>query len=401
MAGQFQVAHSAIIAGAAILAAGPYGCAESAGAETFPYFSTAIAYNLVQAQNGCTANRLSGLGVLDSGTLLRRASTLADKGKIDPLSGLKRGRVYLYAGANDRTVVKPVVEAARNFYLAAGVPAENVEFDFRSVGGHAFLTADKGAACDRSLSPYVDNCGYDQAGAILRFIYGPLAPKGTARPENFITFAQGGYAAPDATLAEEGVVYVPSACRAEAGCRVHIVFHGCEQSRALVGDAEGPRSSRRSARCRGNFLTSSYTVPARATSGLCAAPILVALFGGQHRVDALLLHHDDQEPCWLRRARVAPSGVHIVRAFVESLSWRQGNLLAAPDLLDDRSFQHVDEGVRIVPMNVLHSSRRIFDGEHQHLLSRYVSEILLHDGDHNWLGCGLRERAAEGQDGGK
>jgi hypothetical protein len=237
MAGQFQVAHSAIIAGAAILAAGPYGCAESAGAETFPYFSTAIAYNLVQAQNGCTANRLSGLGVLDSGTLLRRASTLADKGKIDPLSGLKRGRVYLYAGANDRTVVKPVVEAARNFYLAAGVPAENVEFDFRPAGGHAFLTADKGAACDRSLSPYVDNCGYDQAGAILRFIYGPLAPKGTARPNNFITFAQGDYAASDATLAEEGVVYVPSACRAEAGCRVHIVFHGCEQSRALVGDA--------------------------------------------------------------------------------------------------------------------------------------------------------------------
>jgi len=236
MAGQFQVAHSAIVAGAAILAAGPYGCAESAGGDAFPYFPAATAYNLAQAQNGCTANRLSGLGVLDSGTLLRRASTLADQGKIDPLSGLKRARVYLYAGADDRTVVKPVVEAARNFYLAAGVSAENVEFDFRTAGGHAFLTADKGAACDQSAPPYVDNCGYDQAGAILRFIYGSLAPKGTARPENFIAFTQGDYAASDATLADEGVVYVPSACRAEAGCRVHIVFHGCEQSRAQVGD---------------------------------------------------------------------------------------------------------------------------------------------------------------------
>lgn len=237
MAGQFQVAHSAIVAGAAILAAGPYGCAESAGAEAFPYFPAATAYNLAQAKNGCTADRLSGLGVLDSGTLLRRASALADQGKIDPLSGLKRAKVYLYAGADDRIVVKPVVEAARNFYLAAGVPAENVEFVFRSPGGHAFLTADKGAACGQSASPYVDNCGYDQAGAILRFIYGPLAPKGTARPENFIAFAQGDYGASGATLAAEGVVYVPSACRAEAGCRVHIVFHGCEQSRAQVGDA--------------------------------------------------------------------------------------------------------------------------------------------------------------------
>jgi poly(3-hydroxybutyrate) depolymerase len=237
MAGQFHVAYSATIAGAAILAAGPYGCAQSAAADAFPVFPAATASNLIQAQNGCTANRLSGLGVLDSGTLLRRASALADQGKIDPLSGLKRAKVYLYSGADDRSVVKPVTEAARNFYLAAGVPGENIEFVFKNPGGHAFLTADKGAACDRSAPPFIDNCGYDQAGAILRFIHGPLAPKGAARPENFIAFAQTRYAASSATLADEGVVYVPSACRAEAGCRVHIVFHGCEQSRAQAGDA--------------------------------------------------------------------------------------------------------------------------------------------------------------------
>ena len=237
MAGQFQMAHSATVTGAAILAAGPYGCAQSAGAEAFPFFPAATASNLAQAQNGCTADRLSGLGVLDSGTLLRRASALADRGKIDPLSGLTRAKVYLYSGADDRTVVKPVVEAARNFYLAAGVPAGNIEFVVKNPGGHAFLSADKGAACDKSASPYVDNCGYDQAGAILRFIYGTLAPKGVARPENFRAFAQGDYAPSSATLADEGAVYVPSACRTEAHCRVHIVFHGCGQSRAQVGDA--------------------------------------------------------------------------------------------------------------------------------------------------------------------
>ncbi len=237
MAGQFHVAHSATVAGAAILAAGPYGCAQSAAADAFPVFPAAAASNLIQAQSGCTADLLSGLGVLDSGMLLRRASALADQGKIDPLSGLKRSKVYLYSGADDRTVAKPVTEAARNFYLAAGVPAGNMEFVFKNPGGHAFLTADKGAACDRSAPPFIDNCGYDQAGAILRLIYGPLAPKGAARPENFIAFAQGGYAASNATLADEGVVYVPSACRAEAGCRVHIVFHGCGQSRAWADGA--------------------------------------------------------------------------------------------------------------------------------------------------------------------
>ncbi len=237
MAGQFHVAHSATVIGAAILAAGPYGCAESAGAEAFPFFPAAAAYNLVQAQNGCMADRLSGVGVLSPERLLRLASALAKDGKIDPLSGLKHAKVYLYTGADDRTVAKTVVEAARNFYLAAGVPSENVSFVFKNPGGHAFLTADKGDACDKSVSPYIGDCHYDQAEAILHLFYGSLAPKAPARTENFITFAQRDYASSNATLADEGVVYVPSACRAEGHCRVHIVFHGCEQSRAQVGNA--------------------------------------------------------------------------------------------------------------------------------------------------------------------
>lgn len=237
MAGQFHVAHSATVAGAAILAAGPYGCAESAGAEAFPYFPAATTYNLAQAQNGCMADRLSGIGVLSPETLLKRAAELEREGKIDPLSGLKRSKVYLYSGADDRTVVKPVVEAARNFYLAAGAPSENIEFVFKNPGGHAFLTADTGNACDKSSSPYIDNCHYDQAGAVLDFFYGPLAPKAPARAENFISFSQQDYAPSSATLASEGVAYIPSACRQERHCRVHVVFHGCEQSRAQVGDA--------------------------------------------------------------------------------------------------------------------------------------------------------------------
>ena len=39
-------------------------------------------------------------------------------------------------------------------------------------------------------------------------------------------------------LAREGVAYVPPACATGPGCRVHIAFHGCLQSRTLdeVGD---------------------------------------------------------------------------------------------------------------------------------------------------------------------
>ncbi len=237
MASQFLVAHSSTVIGGGILAAGPFGCAQSAAAQAFPSFEAALPYNLAQAQNGCMADRLSGLGVLDAQRLLRLAASLADKGKIDPLSGLRRSKIYFYTSADDNIVVKAVVEAARNFFLAAGVPETQIEFVNKDPGGHAFLTASQGGACGTNSGPYVDNCHYDQAEAVLSFIYGKLLPKGHAQTQNFITFAQSSYASSNASLAEEGVVYIPTGCREKAHCRVHVVFHGCQQSRADVGDA--------------------------------------------------------------------------------------------------------------------------------------------------------------------
>lgn len=237
MAGQFQVAHSKMVVGAAIVAAGPYGCAESAGAKALPYFATALALNAAQALNGCMADRLSALGVLDSKRLLRIASSLAGDGKIDPLSNLQRQKVYLYSGENDRTVVNAVVQAARDFYLAAGVPSGNIDFVSNKPGGHAFSTENQGGVCEKSEPPYVNSCRYDQAEDIFRFIYERVEPKGSAHPGDFQTFDQSAYASSDASLADEGVVYVPPACRTDGHCRVHVVFHGCQQSRALVGNA--------------------------------------------------------------------------------------------------------------------------------------------------------------------
>jgi poly(3-hydroxybutyrate) depolymerase len=237
MAGQFHVAYSKTVIGAGIVAAGPFGCAKSSGADAFPFFPAALALNFAQATGGCMAGALSSLGVLDSQRLLKIAQTLAQDAKIDALDNLKRGKVYLYSGENDRIVAAAVVRAARDFYLAAGVPAENVEFVSGKPGGHAFSTDGEGAACETSDPPYVNDCRYDQAGEILRFIYGALAPKGRAEAADFKTFDQGAYAPSAASLAAEGVVYAPPACRAEAGCRVHVVFHGCDQSRAEAGDA--------------------------------------------------------------------------------------------------------------------------------------------------------------------
>jgi hypothetical protein len=234
MAGQLLVAHSKTVIGAGIVAAGPYGCAESAWGEAAAFYPAALAANLIQAQTSCTAGYPSA--ALDSGILLRRAAALASEGKIDPLSNLDRAKIYLFSGSADRTVAGPVVEAAKGFFVAAGVPSSNIAF-VSLPAGHGFVASGQGAACEKTGPPYVNDCHYDQAGAILSAVYAPLAPKIPAKAGNFVTFDQSRFSAPNATLLDRGTAYIPSACRAGEGCRVHIVLHGCNQSEASVGDA--------------------------------------------------------------------------------------------------------------------------------------------------------------------
>ena len=84
-------------------------------------------------------------------------------------------------------------------------------------GGHAFITEQGGAACGISETPYVSNCGYNQAEAILAWIYGPLVESSAEPSGRFILFDQGAYSRPGTGFADEGMVYVPQACTDAAG----------------------------------------------------------------------------------------------------------------------------------------------------------------------------------------
>ena len=84
MAGQFHVAFSELLVGAGIVAGGPYDCAEG---------------QLAVALNRCMD---TALGVPDPAQLHRKAETLAEDGRIDPLSGLRGDRVYSVRGYRGR-----------------------------------------------------------------------------------------------------------------------------------------------------------------------------------------------------------------------------------------------------------------------------------------------------------
>jgi hypothetical protein len=238
MAGQFQLAHSKNVKGAAIIAGGPYGCAESLFADLIPGPGTAF-LNLSKAINGCMLNALMPFGTPNPALLADKAKHLAGQGRIDPIDNVKDDRVYLFSGKEDRTVVPPIVATAVEFYERLGLSRDAMKYVDTLPAGHAFITDDVGLACETTGRPFVVDCDYDQAGELLAHIYGKLAPRSPHPGGAYYTFDQTPFTRglDDHGLSEEGVVYVPAACAGSPGCRIHIAFHGCGQNREAVGDA--------------------------------------------------------------------------------------------------------------------------------------------------------------------
>jgi poly(3-hydroxybutyrate) depolymerase len=233
MAGQLQLAHADNIVGAGIVAGGPFACAEASTSELFPFWpAAAVTQNVTRALYSCMQTTM---GTPDAETLVGRARELAAEGKIAPLSALRDHKIYLYSGNHDVTVTQLVVAEAKRFYDLAGVALGNVTL-VQGSGGHAFITDDAGVACRLSEAPFVSDCNYDQARAILGWIYGPLEPGSPEPKGDFFVFDQQAFSKHEDGLAEEGVVYIPPACRNGPGCRVHVALHGCQQSRKEVGD---------------------------------------------------------------------------------------------------------------------------------------------------------------------
>ena len=238
MAGQYEIAHSGSVIGAAIIAGGPYGCAEAHYADLMGD-AAHLAMNASQSVEGCMLNGLSWYGIPDPAALADRAREMASAGKIDAIGKLTRHRIYLFSGLADQVVAHDIVVAAAEVYLRLGVPKAAIKTGPRLAAGHGFVTEPATADCALSAPPYVVHCGYDQAGDLLGHIYGPLAPKPAAATGALITFDQRPYSVGLGTtgMAGEGAVYVPHSCRSEPGCRIHIAYHGCQQSRTTVGEA--------------------------------------------------------------------------------------------------------------------------------------------------------------------
>jgi poly(3-hydroxybutyrate) depolymerase len=238
MAGQFQVAYSSLVMGAGIVAGGPYGCANTPGASYVPFWPYAQGMNLNRAVNHCMDDGSFFSGVPGVGELGRQARRLAESGRIDALDGLKGDKVYIFSGGNDETVERAVVERAAELYRELGVPEGNIVFVKHEQAAHAFITEEGGLACGKGGAPFINDCDYDQAKAILETLHGALREPAAAADSRYLAFDQAGFGAgPGSGMDSEGVAYIPEGCASGGGrCAVHVVFHGCKQGREKLGD---------------------------------------------------------------------------------------------------------------------------------------------------------------------
>lgn len=216
MAVQLHVAYSDTFNGAGIVAGGPYYCAENS------FFS---------AIGKC----MSKPADIDVGKLLSITNQWAKDKEIDSVSNLKESKVYLYSGTLDSTVKSGIVMALKTYYEGLVNP-KNIFYKNDVASEHAMITNQAGKACNSKDSPFINNCQFDLAGAILNHLYKKLKPASIkALPnENFIEFDQTEFVAGHG-MALTGWAYIPQSCKmSKEPCKVHVALHGCQQNTSDV-----------------------------------------------------------------------------------------------------------------------------------------------------------------------
>jgi poly(3-hydroxybutyrate) depolymerase len=214
---QMHVAYSATFTrGAGVVAGGPFFCAEG---------------TLANATGRCMAHSAA----IPVQHLADTTRSWAQQGLIDPVEKLQTSRVYLFSGTQDPTV-KPGVMTDLRAYYGQFVPAAQIVFRNDVPAGHAMVTDDFGGTCSTTGTPFINDCDLDLAGDMLRHLHGTQNARNNATlAGQFIEFDQSEFVQGHG-MADTGWLYVPPACAAIATpCRLHVVFHGCRQNTANVG----------------------------------------------------------------------------------------------------------------------------------------------------------------------
>ena len=215
MAVQLHVAYSAAFSkGAAAVSGGPFNCAEA---------------SVLNAIGRCL-----GRGTIPVDALVAKTTGWAKEGAIDPTTNLANSKVYLFTGAKDSVVPQSTSVDLQSYYKSF-VPAANIVLKRDIDVEHAVVTDDYGASCLTKATPFINNCNFDLAGAMLQHLYGPLSPRSKLIVDtSLVEFDQSSFVSGQG-MGATGWVYIPKSCSAGSICRVHVALHGCKQNSTDVG----------------------------------------------------------------------------------------------------------------------------------------------------------------------
>ncbi len=215
MAVQLHVAYSSSFKkGIGVVAGGPFNCADN---------------SVLNAIGRCL-----GYAPIPVDELVATTNKWAREGLIDASSQMESSKVYLFSSPSD-TVVKQATTFALQAFYQNYLPAANIVHKQDIASEHAFVTDNYGAVCLTKAPPFINNCGFDLAGALLQHLYGPLtSSKAGALESGLIEFDQTPFATGHG-MGASGWIYVPKTCAAGAQCRLHVALHGCKQNSTDVG----------------------------------------------------------------------------------------------------------------------------------------------------------------------
>ncbi len=218
MANQLGYAYSSTFKGVGMFAGGPYMCAGHSNYTACMYNASISSSMLSTMQTDI--NNWSG-------------------SQIDNKANVAGQKVYMFVGNSDTTVGPNPMNAAQTQYTNNGVTAANLDYIKRDSTAHTFPTdfdSTGNNACGSTASPYVSNCGFDGAKAVLTKFYGTLNARNNAPASaNYIEFDQTAFTT-NPGMASTGWLYVPANCAAGATCKLHVALHGCVQNYATIGD---------------------------------------------------------------------------------------------------------------------------------------------------------------------
>jgi len=212
---QFHIAHSSIVNGVGIIAGAPYWCAQG---------------SFVILQSNCSQNP----DLIFISDLVAATAYASSTFTIDNTSNLAKSKVFLYSGTQD-TVVAPGVVKKLETYYETYISSKNINTVYNIPSEHAFITNKFGNNCSYLGDPFINNCQYDFAGEMLKYLLGSLNSPVPAVSANLITINQTDFLPPfvlpyAAAIATNAYLYVPTVCQKTQGCDVHVAFHGCVQT---------------------------------------------------------------------------------------------------------------------------------------------------------------------------